>query len=392
MQTPKKVLFIDRDGTIILEPQDNFQIDSLAKLEFYPKVIRNLHRLVHQLGYTLVMVTNQDGLGTPSLPEDDFWPPHQKMLTTLANEGIVFQEVLIDRSFEHENKPTRKPGIAMLTNYMNNPLYDLANSFVIGDRITDLQLAYRLGTKGILLGNQTQGDVFNILQEKEGLSASALSTLPEQFQCISMDWDVIFDYILQQTKLSRQAKIRRTTKETDILVDLTLNGSGKFNIRTGIGFFDHMLEQLAYHAKVDLLVETNGDLHIDEHHTIEDTAIALGQAFRQALGDKRGIERYGFYNLVMDDSLAQVALDFSGRPWLVWKAHFSREKIGQMPTEMFAHFFKSFSDQALCNLHIVCEGDNAHHQIEAIFKAFARSIKQAIQITSVDIQSTKGVI
>jgi imidazoleglycerol-phosphate dehydratase / histidinol-phosphatase len=362
----KKVLFIDRDGTLIIEPPTDFQVDSLEKLEFYPQVFQYLGKIARELDYLLVMVTNQDGLGTSSFPEANFWPAHQKMMQAFQNEGIVFSEVLIDRSFPHENLPTRKPGTGMLTHYLKGA-YDLSNSFVIGDRLTDVQLADNLGCKAIYL-------------HKETAANAALST---------SSWADIYTFLAKQP---RRASVQRHTSETRISVDVNLDGSGKSRIQTGLGFFDHMLDQIAKHGQIDLDVQVQGDLHIDEHHTIEDTAIALGEAFLRALGSKKGIERYGFL-LPMDDCLAQVALDFGGRPWLVWAAHFKREKIGELPTEMFMHFFKSFSDHAKCNLNIQADGDNEHHKIEAIFKAFARAIKMAVTRTqNHSIPSTKGIL
>ncbi len=362
----KKVLFIDRDGTIILEPPDE-QIDSLEKLEFYPGVIVNLHRIVQETEFELVMVTNQDGLGTASFPEDTFWPAHEKMLRLLAGEGIEFSEVLIDRTFPEDNAPTRKPGTAMLEKYLHGE-YDLASSFVIGDRLSDVQLAKNLGAQAIFLSDQPAKD-------------AALST---------RDWAEVARFLIERP---RRAEVQRRTKETDIRVQVQLEGSGRARIDTGLGFFDHMLEQIARHARCDLDISTHGDLEIDEHHTIEDTALALGEAFRRALGDKRGLERYGFF-LPMDDARARVALDFSGRSWLVWKAKFRRERIGDVPTEMFSHFFKSFCDSAGCNLFVQAKGKNEHHKIEAIFKAFGRSLGQAVrkQQGNTDIPSTKGVL
>jgi imidazoleglycerol-phosphate dehydratase / histidinol-phosphatase len=382
----KKVLFIDRDGTLIIEPPVTFQVDSLEKLEFYPKVIRNLHKIVAEMDYELVMVTNQDGLGTPAFPEDDFWLPHHKMLNVLAGEGIEFAQIHIDRSFEHENSPNRKPRTGMLKEYLQNPQYDLANSYVIGDRITDMQLAYNLGSKGILMGEPTRDWVFP--NEK----------VEDVIALISADWDEIYDFLKIESQIStppeRLATINRKTNETQIQIYLNLDGEGKADLNTGIGFFDHMLEQVAKHARVDLQIQVKGDLHVDEHHTIEDTGIALGEAFLKALGNKRGIERYGHFLLPMDETLAQVAIDFSGRPWCIWQAEFKREKVGGMPTEMFSHFFKSFSDNSKCNLNIKVEGENEHHKIEAIFKAFARAVKMAIQrdLNNLDLPSTKGVL
>lgn len=371
----RKILFIDRDGTIIVEPTDNFQIDSLQKLSFIPKVIRNLYYLQHQLGYELVMVTNQDGLGTPSLPEEDFLPPHQKMLETLASEGIIFEEILIDKTFEHENAPTRKPRTGLLTHYLNRNDIDYAKCFVIGDRLTDIELAYNMQIKGILLNpNKLE------LQEKHR-QALALQT---------NDWEEISTFIARMQ--GRTAQIHRKTKETDIFVKVDLDNNHFTKIDTQIGFFDHMLEQIARHARIGLEICVQGDLHIDEHHSIEDTGLALGEAFRKALQDKKGIARYGHFSLPMDETLAQVALDFSGRPFFKFQANLRREKVGQMPTEMVSHFFKSFSDTALCNLHIRAEGENDHHIIEGIFKAFAKAVKMAIRIEHNELPSTKGVL
>ncbi|WP_299985847.1 bifunctional histidinol-phosphatase/imidazoleglycerol-phosphate dehydratase HisB [uncultured Pontibacter sp.] len=363
----KKALFIDRDGTILIEPKTDFQVDSFEKFEFLPKVIRNLYKIYSELDYELVMVTNQDGLGTDTYPEDTFWPYQNKMLDILKSEGIIFDDILIDRSFEHEGLETRKPGIGMMKKYLSGE-YDLENSYVIGDRLTDVQLAKNLGAQAIFIGENQVED-------------AALST---------NDWDKIYTFL----KLpARRATIRRQTNETDIAIDLNLDGTGQMNIHTGLGFFDHMLEQLAKHGKLDLNIQVNGDLHIDEHHTIEDTGLALGEAFLAALGNKKGISRYGFL-LPMDDVLAQVAIDFSGRPWTVWEAEFKREKVGDMPTEMFFHFFKSFSDTSKCNLNVKAEGQNEHHKIEAIFKAFAKAIQMAVKRNPKDnsIPSTKGTL
>lgn len=364
----KKILFIDRDGTIIVEPPADKQVDSLEKLEFLPKAITSLARIANEMDYLIVMVTNQDGLGTSLFPENTFWPAQDKMVKTLEGEGVVFHAVHIDKSFDHENLPTRKPGTAMLTEYLGEG-YDLSESFVIGDRQTDIQLAKNLGTKSIYFSSNTNDE-------------AVLST---------DNWDEIYWFLKKQN--SRTASIRRTTKETDIEIFLNLDGTGKTEIHTGLGFFDHMLDQLGKHSGADLKVKVAGDLHIDEHHTIEDTALALGEAYLKALGDKRGIERYGFL-LPMDDVLAQVAIDFSGRNWLVWDASFKREKIGDMPTEMFYHFFKSFSDTSKANINIKVEGDNEHHKIEAIFKAFAKSIKMAVRrdFNNNQIPSTKGIL
>jgi imidazoleglycerol-phosphate dehydratase / histidinol-phosphatase len=363
----KKVLFIDRDGTIIKEPPTDFQVDSLEKLEFVPKAISNLRKIAEELDYELVMVTNQDGLGTDSLPEKDFWPAQYKMLKTLEQENVFFTAIHIDKSFEHENAPTRKPRTGLLTQYFSEE-YDLANSYVIGDRLTDVQLAKNLGSKAIFIGEPTEN--------------TELST---------KDWDEIYNFLKMPP---RQAEVKRTTSETDIFIRLNLDGSGKCDISTGLHFFDHMLEQLGKHGSTDLEIKVKGDLHIDEHHTIEDTALALGEAYLKALGDKKGIYRYGFL-LPMDDALAQVAIDFGGRPWLVWEAEYKREKVGDMPTELFYHFFKSFSDTAKCNLNIKVEGDNEHHKIEATFKGLARAIKMAVMRDPRNINqlpSTKGVL
>jgi len=368
----QKVLFIDRDGTLIWEPPTDFQIDSFEKFKFLPGVITWLGKIAKELDYELVMVTNQDGLGTPSFPENTFWPVHNLMVDILANEGIVFEDQCIDRTFEKDNQPTRKPNTGMLTKYVNGD-YDLANSFVIGDRLTDVNLAKNLGSKSIFIKSY----------DKETCFESDINKIAET-------WEEIYNYV----KLpERNITHTRTTKETDITVAINLDGSGKADIKTGLSFFDHMLEQIAKHGNIDLTIHAKGDLHIDEHHTIEDAAITLGEAFAKALGDKRGIERYGFC-LPMDDCLAQVALDFGGRTWIEWEAEFKREKIGDVPTEMFFHFFKSFSDASKCNLNIKVEGQNEHHKIEAIFKAFAKSIKIAVKRDSnnMSLPSTKGVL
>lgn len=377
----QKLLFIDRDGTIIDEPKTDFQIDSLEKLEFLPKALSNLRKIAEETDYQFIMVTNQDGLGTDSFPEATFWPAHNKMLKTMENENIHFSAIHIDRSFPHENLPTRKPGTALLTEYFDDEKYDLKNSYVLGDRATDVQLAVNLGSKAIFI---TDGLTNNLI---EGFT-------PEQKEAtklISNDWDEIYEFL----KLpQRMAFIERNTKETKIKIELNLDGTGKSDIHTGLGFYDHMLDQVAKHSGADLKIFVEGDLHIDEHHTIEDTALALGEAFLKALGDKKGTNRYGFL-LPMDEALAQVAIDFSGRPWLVWDASFKREKIGEMPTEMFYHFFKSFSDTSKCNLNIKCEGDNEHHKIEAIFKGFAKSIKMAVKRNLNELNSlpsTKGIL
>ena len=355
----KRLLFIDRDGTLSKEPADE-QIDSFEKLEFVEGVFRNLGFIRKNLDFEFVMVSNQDGLGTDSFPEDTFWPVHNFILQTLKGEGIEFDNILIDRHFPEDNHPCRKPGTGMLTEYIDNPEYDLANSYVIGDRDTDAQLAANLGCKALILGKD------------------------------DITWEKIAEILFAG---ERTAEITRTTHETDITVRINLDGTGKCDIQTGLGFFDHMLEQIGRHGMMDLYVRCNGDLHVDEHHSIEDTGIVLGECLLKALGDKRGIERYG-YTLPMDDCLCQVALDFGGRPWLVWDAEFHREKVGEMPTEMFLHFFKSVSDAAKMNLNIKAEGDNEHHKIEGIFKAFARSVRMAVKrdIYHYQLPSTKGAL
>ena len=374
----KRALFIDRDGTLVIEPPVDYQLDSLEKLVFYPKVFRNLYFIRKQLDFEFVMVTNQDGLGTDSFPEDTFWPAHDKMLKTLEGEGIRFDDILIDRSFPEENSPNRKPRTGMLGRYLSGE-YDLANSYVIGDRLTDMQLAVNLGAKGIWL-RPDDGEARRLLTENPAISPVLITD----------DWDRITEYLFAG---ERRATVRRTTRETDIFVEVNLDGHGRTEISTGLGFFDHMLDQIGKHSGIDLTVRVKGDLEVDEHHTIEDTAIALGEALLKALGDKRGIERYG-YCLPMDDCLCSVALDFGGRPWLVWDAAFHREKVGDMPTEMFLHFFKSLSDAARMNLNIKAEGTNEHHKIEGIFKALARSIKMAIRrdIYRYELPSTKGAL
>lgn len=386
----QKILFIDRDGTLIQEPQPDQQVDSLAKLDYIPKAISAMRRIAEDTDYTLVMVTNQDGLGTGSFPEDTFWPAHNKMLATFAGENIHFSAVHIDRHFPRDNAPTRKPGTGMLTDYFSAE-YDLANSYVIGDRLTDVLLAINLGAKAILFlpGPTSRPDGLDTVQ-----TADTGGLTDEMSNAIALetgDWDAIYEFLRLP---ARVATVERNTKETKIKVTLNLDGQGKADIHTGVGFFDHMLDQVAKHSGADLSIHVEGDLHIDEHHTIEDTALALGEAYRRALGDKRGISRYGFL-LPMDEALAQVGIDFSGRPWLVWSAEFRREKIGDMPTEMFFHFFKSFSDTALCNLNIKVDGDNEHHKIEAIFKAFAKAIKMAVRRNINELHnlpSTKGVL
>ena len=353
----KRVLFIDRDGTILVEPDDE-QIDSFKKFQFVEGVIRNLYFIRKHTDFELVMVSNQDGLGTEAYPEEDFWPTHQLMLQTLKGEGVEFDNIFIDRSFPEDNLPTRKPGTGMLTQYMTGD-YDLEHSYVIGDRQTDAQLAENLGCKALILSE-------------------------------TLDWDKISEILFAGERVE---EVRRTTKETDIYVRVNLDGEGKSDISTGLGFFDHMLEQIAKHGKTDLTVKVTGDLYVDEHHTIEDTGIALGECIYKALGNKRGIERYGF-TLPMDDCLCQVAIDFGGRAWLMWDADFKREKIGDVPTEMFYHFFKSFSDAAHINLNIKAEGNNEHHKIEGIFKALARAVRMAVKrdIYNYQLPSTKGLL
>ena len=379
MKAGKRALFIDRDGTLVEEPPVDYQLDSLEKLAFVPKVMRALYFSRKQLDFEFVMVSNQDGLGTASFPEETFWPAHNLMLKTLAGEGITFDEILIDPSLPEEQSPNRKPRLGMLGRYLTGE-YDLANSYVIGDRLTDMELARNLGAKGIWLH----------AQDAEAAQALADYAVPLQPVLISDDWDRISEFLFAG---ERRAVVRRTTKETDILVDWNLDGTGKTDIHTGLGFFDHMLEQIGKHSGTDLRIAVKGDLAVDEHHTIEDTALALGEALGKALGDKRGIERYG-YCLPMDDCLCRVALDFGGRPWLVWEAEFKREKVGDMPTEMFLHFFKSLSDSARMNLNIHAEGTNEHHKIEGIFKALARSIKMAIRrdVYRYELPSTKGAL
>ena len=374
-----KVLFIDRDGTILREPADE-QIDSFEKFHFVPGVISALRFLREHTDYRFVMVSNQDGLGTPSYPEEDFWPTHNLMLEILEGEGIVFDDILIDRSFPEDNLPTRKPGIAMLTAYTDGSC-DLANSYVIGDRPTDAQLAANLGCPAILLSSPSSPST---------QAATVPEGSPEGNIFLVPSWQKAAELIYAGP---RRATITRSTKETDIVVTLDLDGTGRSHISTGLGFFDHMLEQIAKHGSIDLDITVRGDLQVDEHHTIEDTALALGEALLRALGDKRGIERYG-YVLPMDDCLCSVALDFGGRPWLVWDADFHRERIGEMPTEMFLHFFKSLSDAARMNLNIRAEGQNEHHKIEGIFKALARAIRMAVRrdIHHMQLPSSKGVL
>ncbi len=381
MTTKKKILFIDQDGTLVCEPKPGYQLDAWEKLQFMPGALPWLSKIATEMDYELVLVTNQDGLGTDIFPEEPFFSIHRFVLKTFLNEGVAFSGIHIDRSFPEDNLPTRKPGTAMLSKYLNSEEYDLANSFVIGDRITDTFLANNLGAKGIFLntpGGYTMND-----EEWQQLAQAQPALICE-------NWGDIYNFL----KLpSRKAELSRNTNETQIGIKLNLDGSGICKINTGVRFFDHMLEQLSRHGKIDLDIEVKGDLDIDEHHTIEDTALALGTAFKEAISNKLGMERYG-YCLPMDDCLAQVAIDFGGRPWLVWEAEFKREKIGEMPTEMFMHFFKSFSDNALCNLNIKAEGDNEHHKIESIFKAWAKAIKMALKRDAehLVLPSTKGVL
>lgn len=378
----KRVLFIDRDGTLIQEYPPTYQIDAFDKLIFYPQAVQYMVKIAQELDYELVLVSNQDGLGTDGFPEASFWPVHNLIMSTFANEGVVFKEELIDRSYPEENLPTRKPGIGMFTTYLNNPEYDLPNSYVIGDRITDVQLAKNLGCRAIWLNNHPELGAAEVKDDMAVLkTAVALET---------QHWKAIYEFLKGGNRTITHV---RKTAETEISIELNLDGSGKADVKTGLHFFDHMLDQIARHGSVDLKIVANGDLHIDEHHTIEDTGLALGEAFLQALGNKRGIERYGFA-LPMDEAEAKVLLDFGGRPWLVWNAGFSRERIGDVPTELFFHFFKSFSDTAKCNLNIECRGENEHHKIEAIFKAFAKAIKMAVKrdVSSNQLPSTKGVL
>jgi imidazoleglycerol-phosphate dehydratase/histidinol-phosphatase len=376
----KKVLFIDRDGTIIKEPADE-QIDAFEKLVFFPHVFTYLSKIARELDYELVMVTNQDGLGTSAFPEDTFWPVQKFIMKTLENEGIVFSKVFIDKTFPEEQAPTRKPATGLLTEYFSEE-YDLSESFVIGDRLTDIELAKNLGAKGIFINLETQLGINEIKTSKKDLQ--------EHITLETADWKSIYDFLKTG---NRVASYSRKTNETNISIGLNLDGTGNSNIQTGLAFFDHMLDQLARHGQLDLDIVVEGDLEVDEHHTIEDTAIALGEVFRLALGDKLGIERYGFC-LPMDDCLAQVAIDFGGRNWLVWEADFKREKIGDMPTEMFLHFFKSFTDGAKANLNIKAEGTNEHHKIESIFKAFSKAIKMAVKqdTEKMILPSTKGLL
>ena len=379
----KRVLFIDRDGTLINEAPPTYQLDSFSKLSFYPHVFEYLGRIATELDYELVMPTNQDGMGTAAFPEDTFWPLHNFVLKSFENEGIHFSKVLIDRTYPYENAPTRKPGIGMFTEYLNNSDYDLKNSFVIGDRITDMQLAKNLGCKGIWINNDAGLGAAEVSDKIEALRQSTIVLE-------TTEWSRIYEFLKRGLRVVHH---QRNTNETKIAIDLNMDGTGKGDISTGLGFFDHMLEQIARHGKIDLNLRVQGDLHIDEHHSIEDTGIALGEAFSKALADKTGMERYGFA-LPMDEAEAKVLIDFGGRNWIVWNAEFKREKIGEMPTEMFYHFFKSFSDAAKCNLNIECRGENEHHKIEAIFKAFAKAIRMAVKKDPFSnyLPTTKGML
>lgn len=380
MSNSQKILFVDRDGTMITEPADE-QIDSFDKLELYPGALLYLSKIAKELDYELVMITNQDGLGTSAHPEENFWPVHNFILKTFENEGVKFTDVYIDRTWPKDNAPTRKPGTALLTQYFDTEKYDLKNSFTIGDRRNDVLLAKNLGAKAIWLNNQSNLGGHEFTNNDDLKDTIALETT---------EWEKIYEFL----KLGERVfEHKRATKETDIYIKLNLDGTGEAKVSTGLHFFDHMLDQIARHGSIDLEVIAQGDLHIDEHHTIEDTGIALGEVFAAALGNKKGIERYGFC-LPMDDCLAQAAIDFGGRNWIVWDAEFKREKIGEMPTEMFYHFFKSFSDAAKCNLNIKAEGQNEHHKIEAIFKAFAKAIKMAVKrdVNNMVLPSTKGLL
>ena len=379
----KKILFIDRDGTLIKEAPPTYQLDDFSKLEFYPDMFYYLRKIAEELNYELVMVTNQDGLGTASFSEETFWPLQNFVMKSLANESIIFAEVIIDRTLPADNAPTRKPGTALLKQYINNPDYDIANSFVIGDRITDMQLAKNLNCKGLWL------NIDSTLGQTE-ISDTIDELRKEVIVLETSNWSDIYNYLKLPPRIITH---QRNTNETKITVELNLDGTGKANNKTGLPFFDHMLDQVARHGNIDLSITCNGDLYIDEHHSIEDTGIAFGEALAKAIGDKKGIERYGFL-LPMDDCLAQVAIDFGGRSWIVWDAAFKREKVGEMPTEMFFHFFKSFSDAAKCNLNVKAEGENEHHKIEAIFKAFAKAIKQAVKrdANNNSLPSTKGIL
>lgn len=375
----KRILFIDRDGVVLQEPPVDFQIDDIYKTSFVKGALTQLSRIAAEFDFYKVMVTNQDGLGTNSYPESQFYPYHDLMIRTLDSVGFVFDEMIIDKTFASDNQPTRKPGTALLTHLMNNPAYDLANSFVIGDRWSDIQLAMNLGAKAIYF----KSGLHELSPEQEALFKEVIVLETDS-------WEAIYQFLKSGL---RQVHHERNTNETQISISLNMDGTGKAAIHTGLGFFDHMLDQIARHGKIDLVLTAKGDLHIDEHHTIEDTGIALGEAFAKALSDKRGMERYGFA-LPMDEADAKVLIDFGGRNWLVWNAEFKREKIGEMPTEMFFHFFKSFSDGARCNLNIECNGENEHHKIEAIFKAFAKAIRMAVKRDPLSnyLPSTKGVL
>lgn len=385
MPNMKKVLFIDRDGTLVVEPPEDYQLDSFSKLEFCPKVISSLAFIRSHLDFEFVMVTNQDGLGTSSFPEETFWPVHDFIMRTLAGEGITFDAVCIDRSLPSDNAPTRKPRTGMLERYIGNPGYDMAGSFVIGDRATDVELARNLGCRAILLQDDR-----SLLKPCAQGGTAACEGLEDVCALATTDWGKVAEFLFAG---ERKAEVRRVTSETDISIALNVDGSGQCDIHTGLGFFDHMLEQIGRHGGFDLSIRVKGDLDVDEHHTIEDTALALGECIYRALGSKRGMERYG-YDVTMDDCLCRVCLDFGGRPWLVWDADFRREKVGDMPTEMFLHFFKSFSDAAKMNLHIKAEGQNEHHKIEGIFKALARAMKMAVKrdIYRFELPTSKGVL
>ena len=383
MDKKRKALFIDRDGTLVKEAPPTYQLDSFSKLEFYPHVFEYMRKIATELDYELVMITNQDGLGTPAFPEETFWPVHHLVMKSLENEGIEFSNILIDRTYPHENAPTRKPGTGMVTAYLNDPSYDIKHSFVIGDRITDIQLAKNMGCKGIWLNNDEALGAAEIQHTVEELRQDTIAISTPH-------WKDIYNFLKFP---KRTVDHERNTKETKINIDLNLDGSGTAEISTGLGFFDHMLEQVAKHSGVDLSLTCAGDLHIDEHHTIEDTGIALGEAFHKALGNKRGIERYGFF-LPMDDARAAVSIDFGGRNWLVWKVKFEKTHLGSVSTEMFEHFFRSFCEAAKCNLFIKSKGENDHHKIEAVFKAFAKSLKMAIRRDPLNdtLPTTKGIL
>lgn len=378
----RKILFIDRDGTLIQEYPPTYQIDSFDKVAFYPHVFKYMIKIAEELDYELVLVSNQDGMGTENFPAESFWPVHNLIMSSFANEGVIFEKELIDPSYPEDNSPNRKPGIGMFTEYLNNPSYDIRNSYVIGDRITDVQLAANLGCKAIWLKNDSNLGGAEI--------SSTQDQLEKQVALETTKWKDIYEFLKGER---RKVTHVRKTNETAIHVEIDLDGSGKSNIKTGLNFFDHMLDQVARHGLIDLTIQSKGDLHIDEHHTIEDTGIAFGEAMLKALGNKKGIERYGFA-LPMDEAEAKLLIDFGGRNWIVWNTDFSREKIGDVPVEMFYHFFKSFSDAAKCNINIECRGENEHHKIEAIFKAFAKAIKMAVKKDPLKdyLPSTKGVL